>query len=557
MEGFIMKVIIVGGVAGGASAAARLRRISEETEIVVFEKGKYVSFANCGLPYYIGGAIEEREKLLVQTVEGMTRRFRLDVRNETEVMSVNRENKTVSVVHLPTGEEYTESYDKLLLSPGARPVIPPIPGLTEAENLFTLRNIPDTDRIKAWVDNHKPKQAVVIGGGFIGLEMAENLHARGLNVTVVEMADQVMAPLDKEMAAIVENRIRDYTDLHLNDGVKEFKQKGQKVVLSSGRELSSDITILSIGVTPENELAGKAGLPLGDRGGIVVNEYLQTEDPDIYAVGDAVETTDYILNTPVMVPLAWPANRQGRIAADTISGHPKAYSGTLGTAIAKVFDLTAASAGNNEKTLREAGIDFKAVHIHPLSHAGYYPGASPIAMKLIFSPGDGKILGVQAVGKDGVDKRVDVIATAVKGGLTVYDLQELELSYAPPYSSAKDPVNMIGYAASHVADGEIDIIHAGEVRDRMNAGEILVDVRTPGEFEKGTIPGAVNIELDNLRDRLQELPKDRTINITCQVGLRGYLAVRILKGNGYKARNLSGGYKTYSEMYRNAHVVQK
>ncbi|WP_246125560.1 CoA-disulfide reductase [Alkalicoccus halolimnae] len=552
-----MKVIIVGGVAGGASAAARLRRISEETEIVVFEKGKYVSFANCGLPYYIGGAIEEREKLLVQTVEGMTRRFRLDVRNETEVMSVNRENKTVSVIHLPTGEEYTESYDKLLLSPGARPVIPPIPGLTEAENLFTLRDIPDTDRIKAWVDNHKPKQAVVIGGGFIGLEMAENLHARGLNVTIVEMADQVMAPLDKEMAAIVENRIRDYTDLHLNDGVKEFKQKGQKVVLSSGRELSSDITILSIGVTPENELAVKAGLPLGDRGGIAVNKYLQTEDPDIYAVGDAVETTDYILNTPVMVPLAWPANRQGRIAADTISGDPKAYSGTLGTAVAKVFDLTAASAGNNEKTLREAGIDFKAVHIHPLSHAGYYPGASPIAMKLIFSPGDGKIFGVQAVGKDGVDKRVDVIATAVKGGLTVYDLQELELSYAPPYSSAKDPVNMIGYAASHVADGEIDIIHAGEVRERMNAGEILVDVRTPGEFEKGTIPGAVNIELDNLRDRLQELPKDRIINITCQVGLRGYLAVRILKGNGYKARNLSGGYKTYSEMYRNAHVVKK
>nr|TXF87035.1 CoA-disulfide reductase [Alkalicoccus halolimnae] len=553
----MMKVIIVGGVAGGASAAARLRRISEETEIVVFEKGKYVSFANCGLPYYIGGAIEEREKLLVQTVEGMTRRFRLDVRNETEVMSVNRENKTVSVIHLPTGEEYTESYDKLLLSPGARPVIPPIPGLTEAENLFTLRDIPDTDRIKAWVDNHKPKQAVVIGGGFIGLEMAENLHARGLNVTIVEMADQVMAPLDKEMAAIVENRIRDYTDLHLNDGVKEFKQKGQKVVLSSGRELSSDITILSIGVTPENELAVKAGLPLGDRGGIAVNKYLQTEDPDIYAVGDAVETTDYILNTPVMVPLAWPANRQGRIAADTISGDPKAYSGTLGTAVAKVFDLTAASAGNNEKTLREAGIDFKAVHIHPLSHAGYYPGASPIAMKLIFSPGDGKIFGVQAVGKDGVDKRVDVIATAVKGGLTVYDLQELELSYAPPYSSAKDPVNMIGYAASHVADGEIDIIHAGEVRERMNAGEILVDVRTPGEFEKGTIPGAVNIELDNLRDRLQELPKDRIINITCQVGLRGYLAVRILKGNGYKARNLSGGYKTYSEMYRNAHVVKK
>ncbi|WP_245922607.1 CoA-disulfide reductase [Alkalicoccus saliphilus] len=545
-----MKVIVVGGVAGGATAAARLRRISEKTEIVVFERGKYVSFANCGLPYYIGGEIKEREKLLVQTVEGMSKRFAMDIRNETEVTSINRNTKTVTAVHLPTGKEYTESYDKLLLSPGARPVIPPIPGLKESENLFTLRNIPDTDQINGWIEERKPAQAVIVGGGFIGLEMAENLYACGMDVTIVEMADQIMAPLDKEMASIVENRVRDFAELYLNDGVKEFRQKGNKIILSSGKELSSDLTILSIGVTPENKLAEQAGLALGERGGIIVDEYLQTDDPYIYAVGDAVETIDYILQKPVVVPLAWPANRQGRIVADTISGKPAAYPGTLGTAIAKVFDLTAASAGKNEKQLREAGINYKAVHIHPLSHAGYYPGAEQISMKLLFDPGQGTILGVQAVGKEGVDKRVDVISTAIRGNLTVFDLQEIELSYAPPYSSAKDPVNMLGYAASHVAEEEIDVVHAWEINKRIEAGEMLVDVRTPEEFKKGSVPGAVNIDLDSLRERLADFPKDKPVNITCQVGLRGYIAVRILKENGIEARNLSGGYKTYSELFR-------
>ncbi|PTL39204.1 CoA-disulfide reductase [Alkalicoccus saliphilus] len=548
--GVFMKVIVVGGVAGGATAAARLRRISEKTEIVVFERGKYVSFANCGLPYYIGGEIKEREKLLVQTVEGMSKRFAMDIRNETEVTSINRNTKTVTAVHLPTGKEYTESYDKLLLSPGARPVIPPIPGLKESENLFTLRNIPDTDQINGWIEERKPAQAVIVGGGFIGLEMAENLYACGMDVTIVEMADQIMAPLDKEMASIVENRVRDFAELYLNDGVKEFRQKGNKIILSSGKELSSDLTILSIGVTPENKLAEQAGLALGERGGIIVDEYLQTDDPYIYAVGDAVETIDYILQKPVVVPLAWPANRQGRIVADTISGKPAAYPGTLGTAIAKVFDLTAASAGKNEKQLREAGINYKAVHIHPLSHAGYYPGAEQISMKLLFDPGQGTILGVQAVGKEGVDKRVDVISTAIRGNLTVFDLQEIELSYAPPYSSAKDPVNMLGYAASHVAEEEIDVVHAWEINKRIEAGEMLVDVRTPEEFKKGSVPGAVNIDLDSLRERLADFPKDKPVNITCQVGLRGYIAVRILKENGIEARNLSGGYKTYSELFR-------
>jgi NADPH-dependent 2,4-dienoyl-CoA reductase/sulfur reductase-like enzyme/rhodanese-related sulfurtransferase len=548
--GVFMKVIVVGGVAGGSTAAARLRRISEKTEIVVFERGKYVSFANCGLPYYIGGEIKEREKLLVQTVEGMSKRFAMDIRNETEVTSINRNTKTVTAVHLPTGKEYTESYDKLLLSPGARPIIPPIPGLKESENLFTLRNIPDTDQINGWIEERKPAQAVIVGGGFIGLEMAENLYARGMDVTIVEMADQIMAPLDKEMASIVENRVRDFAELYLNDGVKEFRQKGNKIILSSGKELSSDLTILSIGVTPENKLAEQAGLALGERGGIIVDEYLQTDDPYIYAVGDAVETIDYILQKPVVVPLAWPANRQGRIVADTISGKPAAYPGTLGTAIAKVFDLTAASAGKNEKQLREAGINYKAVHIHPLSHAGYYPGAEQISMKLLFDPGQGTILGVQAVGKEGVDKRVDVISTAIRGNLTVFDLQEIELSYAPPYSSAKDPVNMLGYAASHVAEEEIDVVHAWEINKRIEAGEMLVDVRTPEEFKKGSVPGAVNIDLDSLRERLADFPKDKPVNITCQVGLRGYIAVRILKENGIEARNLSGGYKTYSELFR-------
>lgn len=541
------KIVIVGGVAGGATAAARLRRIDETSEIVMFERGEYISFANCGLPYYIGEVIQNRDALLVQTVEGMEKKFNFNIKNLTEVTKINREDKTVTVKHVKTGEEYTESYDELILSPGARPIIPPIPGLKEANNLFTLRNIPDTDRIKAWVDEQKPKKAVVVGGGFIGLEMAENLHHRGVDVTIVEMADQVMAPLDYEMAQIVHQHIEEIgANLILNDGVKAIENNGKNIVLSSGERLESDITILSIGVRPENELAVDAGLNVGERGGIIVNEYLQTNDPSIYAIGDAIEVKDYIQQSETMVPLAWPANRQGRIVADNIHGKKLAYNGTLGTAIAKVFDLTVASTGNNEKTLKKLGIPYEAVHIHPASHAGYYPGGFPVSLKLTFNPENGKIYGVQGVGKNGVDKRIDVIATAIKGGLTVFDLPELELAYAPPFSSAKDPVNMLGYVASNIADGVLKIVHYHEIDDLVKNGAYLIDVREEMEVDLGTIEGAVNIPLGDLRTQLDRLPKDRPIYVTCQVGLRGYLATRILTQNGFEAINLSGGYKTYS-----------
>ncbi|WP_374721166.1 CoA-disulfide reductase [Peribacillus tepidiphilus] len=546
------KIVIVGGVAGGATAAARLRRLDETSHIVMFERGEHISFANCGLPYYIGEVIGNRNALLVQTVEGMSKKFNLDIRNVSEVTNINRKDKTVTVKNLKTGEEYTETYDQLILSPGAKPIVPPIEGLKEADNVFTLRNIPDTDRIKAWVDEKKPKKAVVIGGGFIGLEMAENLAHRGVRVTIVEMADQVMAPLDYEMAAIVHNHLAEKgAELILKDGVKAFADKGRKVILSSGKELESDITILSIGVRPENELAVKAGLAVGERGGILVNEFLQTEDENIYAIGDAIEVKDYIQQTPAMVPLAWPANRQGRIVADNIYGKKTPYKGTLGTAIAKVFDLTVAVTGNNEKTLKRLGVPYEAVHIHPASHASYYPGGYPVSLKLTFNPEDGTIYGAQGVGLDGVDKRIDVIATAIKGGLTVYDLPELELAYAPPYSSAKDPVNMLGYVASNIADGVLKVAHYHEIDELVQKGATLVDVREPIERDMGFIPGSINIPLGELRNRLNELPKDETIYVSCQVGLRGYLATRILAQHGFDVVNLSGGYKTYAAVFGN------
>lgn len=522
------KIIIVGGVAGGATAAARLRRIDETSHIVVFEKGEHISFANCGLPYYIGGTIQDRDKLLVQTVEGMSKKFNLDIRNLTKVTSINREEQTVTVQKVATGQEYTESYDQLILSPGARPIVPPIPGLNDTTNMFTLRNIPDTDRIKAWVDDESPKKAVIVGGGFIGLEMAENLHNRGIEVTIVEMADQVMASIDFEMAAIVHDHIQSKATLILNDGVKSFEDNGKKIVLQSGQELVSDITILSIGVRPENELAVSANLPIGERGGIIVDDTLRTADPNIFAIGDAIEVKDYNQQTPTMVPLAWPANRQGRIVADNIYGKNIKYKGTLGTAIAKVFDLTVAATGNNEKTLKKLGVPYQAIHVHPASHAGYYPGGFPVSLKLTFNPENGAIYGAQGVGINGVDKRIDAIATAIKGELTVYDLPELELAYAPPYSSAKDPVNMLGYVASNVADGELAIVHYDKIDDIIADGGYLVDVRDPLEVEMGSIPGSVNIPLDTLRNRLTELPSGQPIYVTCQVGLRGYLATRIL-----------------------------
>lgn len=546
----LKKIIIVGGVAGGATAAARLRRIDETSEIIIFEKGEHISFANCGLPYYIGEVIQNRDALLVQTVEGMSKKFNLDIRNLTEVTKINRQEKTVTVKRVDTGKEYTESYDELILSPGARPIVPPIPGLNDATNIFTLRNIPDTDKIKAWVDEKQPKKAVVIGGGFIGLEMAENLHHRGVEITIVEMANQVMAPLDYEMATIVHQHLAAKgATLILEDGVSKFEDNGNTVILSSGTRLESDITILSIGVRPENELAVNAGLSVGERSGIKVNEYMQTDDPSIYAIGDAVEVQDYIQQIPTMVPLAWPANRQGRIVADNIYGKKISYKGTLGTAIAKVFDLTVATTGNNEKTLKKLGLPYEAVHIHPASHAGYYPGGFPISLKLTFNSEDGTIYGVQGVGRDGVDKRIDVIATAIKGGLTVFDLPELELAYAPPFSSAKDPVNMLGYVASNVANGVLKVVHFDKVNELIEKNTIFIDVREKVEVDMGMIPGSINIPLGELRNRLHQLPKDQPIYVTCQVGLRGYLATRILEENGFEAINLSGGYKTYASVY--------
>lgn len=551
------KIVIVGGVAGGASAAARLRRLNEENQIVMFDRGEYISFANCGLPYYIGDVIQDRQKLLVQTVEGMNKRFQLDVRNLTEVTKINRADKTVTAKHVQTGETYEESYDVLVLSPGAKPIRPNIPGIEEAEDIFTLRNIPDTDKIRSYVDDRAPKHATVIGGGFIGVEMAENLRERGVDVTLVEMADQVMTPLDREMIAPIHEHMRLHgVDLQLSDGVSSFSEHGKKIHLTSGRIIETDMVIMSIGVTPESSIAQEAGLETGVRGAIRVNEKMLTSDPDIYAIGDAVEVLDYIFKEPTVVPLAWPANRQGRLVADIINGRDVKYNGTMGTGIAKVFDMTVASTGWNEKRLKTAGKEFEAVHVHPSSHAGYYPGATPVSLKLLFHPITGEIYGAQGVGMNGVDKRIDVIATAIKGGLTVLDLPDIELSYAPPFSSAKDPVNMVGYVASNVVLGDNEIVHWNEIDELVANGATLLDVRDESEHELGKIPGSINVPLNSLRDNLDSYSKDETIYVTCQVGLRGYLASRILRQNGFDVKNLSGGYKTWSQVKRDFDALE-
>ncbi|ORX23566.1 CoA-disulfide reductase [Thermoanaerobacterium sp. PSU-2] len=543
-----MKVVIVGGVAGGASAAARLRRLDEDAEIILFEKGEYISYANCGLPYYIGEVIKEREKLVVQTPEAMSKRFNIDIRTLSEVTKINPDEKTVVVHDIKNDRTYTESYDKLILSPGAEPIKPPMPGI-DGKNIFTLRTIPDTYRIKDFIDNNKPKKAVVVGGGFIGLEVAENLKEAGLDVTIVELADHVMAPLDYEMAAIVHQRLKDKgVNLILKDGVKEFHHKEgiTTVVLNSGNTLITDMVVLGIGVRPDTKLAKDAGLAIGERGGIKVNEYMQTSNPDIYAVGDAIEVKDYINGSNTLIPLAGPANKQGRIAADNICGRKSKYDGTQGTSVAKIFDLTVAATGNNETILKRAGIDYEKVIIHPNSHASYYPDALPMTIKLIFKKDDGKILGAQIVGFDGVDKRIDVIATAIRSNMTVYDLEELELAYAPPYSSAKDPVNMAGFAASNILKGDISVFHWDEVKDIDLSKSLILDVRTDLEYQLGNINGSINIPVDELRENLHKIPKDKDIYVYCQVGLRGYIACRILMQNGFKSvKNLSGGYKIY------------
>ncbi|MFR9293815.1 MAG: CoA-disulfide reductase [Turicibacter sanguinis] len=543
---------------GGASTAARLRRLDETVEIIMFEKGEYISFANCGLPYYIGEVIDEREKLIVQTVEQMSTKFKIDIRNLSEVIKIDKENKVVTVTNHKTGESYEETYDVLVLSPGAQPIKPGISGINECNNLFTLRNIPDTDQIKSFVDNQKPKHAVVIGGGFIGLEMAENLHERGLEITLVEASSQVMAPLDIEMVSIIHEHLVDKgVKLILNDGVKSFENNGKKVVLNSGQVIETDLIILSIGVHPETTIAREAGLALNERGAIVVDKKMKTSDESIYALGDAVEIMDFVNKQPTIIPLAWPANRHGRIVADNICGKESEYKGTLGSSVAKVFDYTVAATGNNEKTLKRLNLEYKALHIHPGSHAGYYPGAFPIAYKLLFNPTTGQIYGAQGVGIDGVEKRIDVIATAIKGNLNVIDLQDVEVCYAPPYNSAKDAVNMLGYYAENIMDGLIETIDWSEVNSLDETTSVVLDVRESFELMTGKIKNSIHIPLGQLRNRLNELPTDKTVYVTCQVGLRGYVACRLLNQYGFKAKNIDGGVKTYLAIEKAQQAISK
>ncbi len=538
------KLLIVGGVAGGASAAARARRLNENAEIILFERGPDISFANCGLPYHIGGTIAERDKLLVTTPESMTARFNIDIRTRSEVVSIDRDNKKVTVKNRETGEQYVESYDHLILSPGAAPIRPPIPGIDNA-NVLTLRNLEDMDWIIKSLDN--ARSVAVVGGGYIGLEMAEALREKKIDTTLIELAPQVMGPADPEMATVLHQELRLFgVDLKLETSVTAFEdtENGVDLILSDGDRLHVDSAILAIGVKPEATLAIDAGLELGTTGGIKVDEHMQTSDPAIYAVGDAVEVTDFTTSQPALIPLAGPANRQGRIAANNIFGRHSEYKNTQGTAICKVFNLAIGMTGLSEKMAKHQGIDYEKVYVHPASHASYYPGAHPISLKLIFDPESGKILGAQAVGADGVDKRIDVIAVAIRAGLTVYDLEELELTYAPPYGSAKDPVNYAGFVAANALRGDVKLFQA-EGACKPADGQKLIDVRNPEEVAGGTIPRAKNIPLTELRGKLDTLSRDVEYLVFCQVGLRGYLACRILTQHGFKCRNLTGGYKTF------------
>ncbi|SHI50409.1 CoA-disulfide reductase [Desulfosporosinus lacus DSM 15449] len=538
------KVLIIGGVAGGASAAARLRRLDETAEIIMFERDEYISFANCGLPYYIGGTIKERESLLVQTPESMKSRFNIDVRINSEVIDLDTRNKVVTVRTKNNGT-YKEIYDYLVLSPGAKAIKPPIEGVN-SQRIVTLRNIPDTDRIKAYVDKEGTNSAVVIGGGFVGVEMAENLKHRGLDVTLVEAAPHVLAPFDSDIVGAMEKELFDHgVKLILNDGVKSFKDQESSVEISlnSGKTLVTDLVIMAIGVVPDTGFLKESGIKIGPKGHILVDEYMATNVENVYAVGDAIEVVDFVNKQATTIPLAGPANKQGRIAADNIAGLRTSYKGTQGTSIIKVFGLTAASTGNNERTLKHLNIPYKTITVHPVSHASYYPGGFMMTLKLIFNE-EGKILGAQGVGSDGVDKRIDVIATVIRLGGTVSDLTELELCYAPPYSSAKDPVNMAGFVAENVLAGRVDIMSIEEFLDYDRENTILVDVRTETEYNNGHLEGALHIPVDSLRARLGELDKTKEILEYCQIGLRGYVASRILTQNGYNVKNLTGGYKS-------------
>jgi NADPH-dependent 2,4-dienoyl-CoA reductase/sulfur reductase-like enzyme/rhodanese-related sulfurtransferase len=546
------RILIVGGVAGGASCAARARRLSETAEIILFERGSFVSFANCGLPYYVGDVITDEKKLLVANADLFRQRFNIEVRLENEVIAIDRNAAQIMVRNRQTDEVYQESYDALVLAPGAAPIRPPLPGI-DLPGIFSLRTIPDSRRIREWIDAHQVEQAVVVGGGFIGIEMAENLVQRGIAVTLIEAQSQVMAPLDPEMAVPVHERLRSHNvALCLGDSVAEFKPNshgGIDVLTKSGATHTAELVILGIGVRPETTLAKTAGLEIGDLGGIRVNDQMQTSDPTIWAVGDAVEVKDFVTGEWTVIPLAGPANRQGRIAADVICGRDSTFRGVQGTSVCGVFGLTIASTGANEKTLQRLGWDYGKVYLHPGHHVGYYPNAKPIDLKLLFSKQDGRILGAQAVGEEGAEKRIDVIAMALQTGATVFDLEEAELCYAPQFGAAKDPVNMAGMIAANALRGDSPLVHWQQLAD-LNDG-LLLDVRNVDEFEAGHVEGAVNIPLSQLRDRLPELNPDQEIWVYCQVGQRAYYATRALRLNGFNAYNLSGGFKTYQAVSSN------
>ncbi|WP_321334650.1 FAD-dependent oxidoreductase [uncultured Bacteroides sp.] len=544
-----MKIIIIGGVAGGATTAARIRRVDETAEIILLEKGKYISYANCGLPYYIGNVITEREKLFVQTPQSFSTRFKVDVRTENEVTAINKGQKQIRI-RRSDGSEYYEAYDKLVISTGASPVRPPLPGI-DSEGIFTLRNVNDTDQIKTYLNTHEVKRAVVVGAGFIGLEMAENLQALGATVSIVEMGNQVMAPIDFSMAALVHQHLMEKgVNLYLEQAVASFKKDNRsiEVVFKDGQSIGADIVILSIGVKPETALAREAGLTIGIAGGVQVDEYLQTSDKSIYAIGDVIEFPHPITGKPWLNYLAGPANRQGRIVADNILlGNKQKYEGSIGTSIAKVFDITVASTGLPAKRLNQEGIAFLSSTTHASSHAGYYPNALQLSIKITFDKQSGRLYGGQIVGYDGVDKRIDEIALIIKRQGTISDLMEVEQAYAPPFSSAKDPVAIAGYVAENILTQKMQPVYWREVRDAKPEEVFLLDVRTVDEFALGALPNAINIPLDELRNHLNEIPTDKPVYIYCAVGLRGYLAYRILTQHGFpNARNLSGGYKTYS-----------
>ena len=547
-EEHTVKVLIIGGVAGGATAAARLRRLDESAEILILERSGFVSYANCGLPYYIGGVIRQKHRLTLQTPESFFQRFRIDVRVRNEVLAIHPAEKAVTVRELDTGREYRESYDKLILSPGARPVRPDTPGIDLPE-IFTLRTVEDTFRIREYIDGKKPRRAVVVGGGFIGLEMAENLVQAGLATTLLQRSGQVMPPLDADMAAMLHSHLREKgVDLRLNTPISAYSkgEDGVHVHLKNGGEVVADLVLLAIGVTPESHLAKEAGLTLGQKDSIVVDEHMRTSQPDIYAVGDAVEVRHIVSGKPALVSLAGPANKQGRIAADHICGRCSAFRGAQGSSVLRLFDLTVAATGLSEKAAKAAGIAYDKVVTFSPDHATYYPGASNMTVKTLFDPETGRILGAQIVGGNGVDKRIDVLATAIRAGMTGTDLEELELAYAPPYSSAKDPVNMAGFVIGNVRSGLVRQYHWHDVADLPRDGSVtLLDTQTEGEFAAGHIPGAVNIPVDELRERLGELDPKKPVYVNCYSGLRSYIACRILAGHGFTCYNLSGGYRFY------------